>query len=410
MVKRPPDWLLALFLVAGVYLWQRTAFPLWMIDLLPLQLAAHQWENGDVEDMYTPVAKFDEWYKKWEPESKKIGGEGFGNPYFYPPFVAASLSSVSSVDAIIWRNVLFSINVLLIFVNAWFVLLLTGVERNRRNILWCIALVLLCFPMSRTTKLGQIVPLLAALTWFGLLWLRAEKQKLAGAMLGFVGAVKLFPIGIVALPFITRRWKTVYTALLVAMGIYGLSLLMLGLRVHELFWEAVNEFRTLAYPYQGNQSVLGWFVRLAYDKPLIDIVPFSDARLELAKKVILALVALPTVAWLAFFRKGYNKVSFPAYAGLLLAGIVLSLSTSWEHYWLWLLPVLGWAIHEEWTNNESRFRLYWIFIASFFFLMKLTRFYQESDLGRIVSGSQCIGMLMLWFWLFYRVRRAALSA
>ncbi len=168
-----------------------------------------------------PVAEFDEWYKKWEPESKRIGGEGFGNPYFYPPFVAASLSPISSVDAKIWRNVLFSINIILIFVNAWFVLFLTGVARNRRNILWCIALVLLCYPMSRATKLGQIVPLLAALTWFGLLWLRDEKQRLAGLMLGFVGAVKLFPIGIVALPFITRRWKTVYTALLVAIGIYA---------------------------------------------------------------------------------------------------------------------------------------------------------------------------------------------
>ncbi len=406
-MKRPPDWLLVLLLVAGVYLWQRTAFPLWMIDLLPIQLAAHQWENGDVESMYTPVAKFDEWYKRWEPEAQKIGGEGFGNPYFYPPFVAASLSSVSSVDAKIWRNILFAINVGLIFLNAWVVLRLTGAKRNFRNVLWCIALVLLCFPISRTTKLGQIVPLLAALTWIGLLWLRDEKQRLAGLMLGFVGAVKLFPIGIIAIPFITKRWKTVITALLVVLGIYGLSLVMLGLRIHEFFWEAVSEFRTLAYPYQGNQSLLGWFIRLAYDKPLIDIVPFTDARLEVAKKVILSLVAVPTIAWLALYRNGYSRASFPAYIGLLLAGIMLSLSTSWEHYWLWLLPVLGWAIHEEWTLNESRFRLYWILITSFFFLMKLTRFYQDSDLGRIMSGSQTVGMLMLWLWLFYRVRKAA---
>lgn len=408
-MRHPPDWLLALLLIAGVYLWQRTAFPLWMIDLLPIQLAAHQWEQGDVENMYTPVAKFDEWYKTYESEAVSLGGEGFGNPYFYPPFVAASLSPVSSVHALVWRNVLFSINVLLIFVNAWFVLRLTGITRSWRNWLWCIALVLLCFPMSRTTKLGQIVPLLAALTWFGLLWLRNERQYFAGVMLGFIGAVKLFPIGMLALPAITRRWKTVAVMILTPLVIYALSLALLGLRVHELFWEAVNEFRTLAYPYQGNQSLVGWFIRLAYDKPLIDILPFTDAKLELAKKVIIALVAVPTVVWMTVFRSGYNRDTFPAYAGILLAGIMLSLSTAWEHYWLWLLPVLGWAIHDEWTQNESRFRLYWILIASFFFLMKLTRFYQGSDLGRIMSGSQTTGMIMLWLWLFYRVRRAALT-
>lgn len=410
LVKHPPDWLLALLLLAGMYLWQRTAFPLWMIDLLPIQLAAHQWEDGEVEGIYGPVDKYDAWQERWKPVALGLGGEGFGNPYFYPPFVAASLSPVSKVDAKIWRDVLFVINVSLIFVNAWFVMLITGAVRNRRNILWCITFVLLAFPISRATKLGQIVPSLAALTWVGLFWLRAEKQRLAGTILGFVAAVKLFPAGFLLLPTLTKRVKTVLIAIAVIATIYGLSLLILGLRVHELFWQAVTEFRTLVYAFQGNQSLTGWFVRLAYDFPLENFnVPITDAKIETAKQIILVLIALPTVFWLFFYRAGYNKQSFPAFAGMLMAGMMLAMSNSWEHYWLWLLPVLGWAIHEEWTQNESRFRLYWILIASFFFLMKLTRFYQESDLGRIISGSQCVGMLMLWFWLFYRVRRAALS-
>ncbi|MCL4304855.1 DUF2029 domain-containing protein [bacterium] len=404
-MKHPPDWILALLLVAGVYLWQRTAFPPWMVDLLPIQLAAHQWGQGDIENMYAPVDRFDEWYKTYEPVARSLGGEGFGNPYFYPPFVAATLAPASSVHARVWRNVLFAANVCLIFLNAWFVLLLTGANRTLRNALWCVSLVLLCYPMSRAAKLGQIVPALAALTWAGLLWLRAEKDTLAGVLLGFVGAVKLFPIGFVALPVVMKRWKTVKSAALIFIAIFGVSLLVLGLRVHELFWAAVNEFRTLTYPYQGNQSLLGWFVRLVYDKSLVDIVPFSDARMETAKLAIIALIALPTIAWLVFFRRGYDKESFPAFAGLLLSGTLLALPTAWEHYWLWMLPVLGWALHEEWTHNESRFRLTWILIASIFFLTKLTRFYDETDVGRVFSGSQCVGMIMLWFWLLHRIRR-----
>ncbi len=378
-----------------------------MVDLLPIQLAAHEWKVGEVEWMYAPNDHFNEWYARCDSIAATLGGEGFGNPYFYPPFVAATLAPVSDVHALIWRDVLFGINVLLIFVYALLVLRICRVAVTRRAFLWGVALALLSYSMSRTTKLGQIVPLLAALTWFGLLWLREHKFWRAGLMLGLISAVKLFPFGFIVLPLVGRRIKVAAIWIGTVVVIYASSLVLLGITVHQYFWKAATQFGTLIYPYQGNQSLIGWYARLFRRKALIDIVPFSDPGIETAKWIITAVVMGLTVFWMWRYRQRLNDQSFPAFAGVLIAGIILSLSTSWDHYWLFELPVLGWAINEEWTRDESRFRLGWILGASFLFLMKLTRFYVDTPLGRVITGSQTMGMVMLWLWLFWWIREKA---
>ena len=102
-------------------------------------------------------------------------------------------------------------------------------------------------------------------------------------------------------------------------------------------------------------------------------------------------------------RRAIHDDSFPAFTGLLISGILLSLANSWDHYWLFQLPVLGWAIYQEWNLGTSRLRLLWILAAAFLILMKLTRFYGNDTFGRIISGSQTMGMIMLWLWLLWRV-------
>jgi hypothetical protein len=49
--RRAPDWLLGLLLLTGVFLWQRTAFPAWMVDLFHLQYAAYEYRIGETEWM-----------------------------------------------------------------------------------------------------------------------------------------------------------------------------------------------------------------------------------------------------------------------------------------------------------------------------------------------------------------------
>ncbi|MBU1983700.1 hypothetical protein KJ815_04750, partial [bacterium] len=103
----PPDWLLIALLAIGVFLWQRTVFSLWMVDLFPNQLGAYFWKNGQSEWMYTPLRKNAEWVHVRSPVAVELGAEGDPNTFMYPPFVAAVLSPLAEMPAVWWRNALF---------------------------------------------------------------------------------------------------------------------------------------------------------------------------------------------------------------------------------------------------------------------------------------------------------------
>ena len=78
--------MLGLLLIAGAALWQRTAFPLWSVDLFHIQLAAQEWRAGEPKWMYAPLDRYDEWVAHREPIARKLGETGYANAYFYPPF------------------------------------------------------------------------------------------------------------------------------------------------------------------------------------------------------------------------------------------------------------------------------------------------------------------------------------
>ena len=68
-----------------------------------------------------------------------------------------------------------------------------------------------------------------------------------------------------------------------------------------------------------------------------------------------------------------------------------------------LAPVVGMAINEVWTRGDRRVWECLLAVAVFLFSMKLISFYGNSTLGRLISGSQTMGMFLLWIWLLRRV-------
>ena len=384
-------------------MWQRTVFPLWMVDLFHIQCAAYQWHEGDKEWIYAPTDRYEQWKLHREPIAAKLGYDEYPNPYFYPPFLAAILAPVSDVSARTWRNVVFVLNTLLLFAFALLIARLCADKVSLRGLLWALALVLCAYPMSRASKLGQIVPLLAVLTWAGLLWMRTGKPIASGLLLGVTSAVRLFPLGLAILPLFARRWRILSLWIGSAIAIWVLSLFMLGPEIHRDWWEAAREFGTRIYPFFGNQSPAGWLVRLSSDSAIDSLTPVSNSALAVTR-LLFALFFIggsALVLWLK--RAQIRQAAFPASAGLLMSGILLGMPNSWEHYWLFVLPVLGWAIHETWFQRDRRFWEFWLAVAAFLFLMKLTHFYGDSVTGRIASGSQTVGMLLFWIWLIRRV-------
>lgn len=407
----PPDWLLAIFLIAGLYLWQRTTFPLWEVDLLPFQLAAYQYKHGDIEGIYAPQAKLDSWTEHYRSVAvNELHGEGFGNPYFHPPFLLPLLAPLSEFPAYTWRNTLFVINIAVLFFLAHYALRAcdlttpkraTCTRNELRKWLWAIAFVLIAYPFSRAMHLGQIVPILVVMTWAGLFAMQRGAIITSGILLGVISSIKLFPAGLLLIALLTGKIRLFAIAVATMTVVYATAIAVMGTQIFLLWWDAVREFGSLVYPFFGNQSLLGWWTRIFRNQPLDDCVPYGDQGLMTIKWVIEIGVALTTLTVL-WRTRGRIESNFIPASGLLISGILLALATAWEHYWLWTLPVLAWAIHSVYKEEQWGFSQWWIAGTAFLMLMKLTRFYSDDLFGRIMSGSQTMGMIGLWLWLIWR--------
>lgn len=405
--KFPPDWLLIALLVIGVFLWQRSTFPLWMVDLFPNQLGAHFWKSGQPEWMYTPIAKNADWVQVRQPVAMELGAEGDPNTFMYPPFVAAMLAPLAEVPARWWRNALFVINLILIPVFAWQIRVVSGAGRTWRAFLWSLALVLVTYPVARATKLGQLTPLLFAVFWMAMLWLQ-KRRAVAGAILaGLISAVKVFPLAAAAILLLMKQTRAAAWWFGTVIAIYAASLSLLGWRVHGYWWEVMREFSGLVQPFFGNQAPLAWFARGYYQRPMIDVIPFTTPLLGALKILFLIVFLAGTIGVLWRTRESWRDQSYTLGMGLLLAGLHLAMPVMWEHYWIILLPPLAWAIRETWMRGDHPFWMAWLFAAVFFFTMKLTRFYGDDLFGQLASGSQSLGMLLFWVWLLRRALRGS---
>lgn len=403
MRSHPPDYVLVLALAIGIFLWQRTVFPLWMVDLSHIQIAAYEFGAGETEWMYAPADRLDAWKAHVEPTARRLGVEGNLNAYFYQPVIAAVLSPLAGARATIWRDVLFFINIALLGVFAYQILRLCSVSLTLRTFLWALTLVLLAYPMARATKLAQIVPLLAAGMWAAILLLRSGRQRAAGLILGIIGAIKLFPLGLVLDPLLQRKWRPVAWCAGTLIAFYAIPIALLGWEIHAAWWEAVRDFSSVVYCYFGNQALTAWFARAVLGYDLLHTQIVAPLIVRLLRAFCIAVFGGLTV-WILWKRNRdpVQEVWMPR-IGLLSSGILLSLPVVWDHYLLFVLPALGWAIHDVWSRGDRRFWELWLAVSTFFFCMKLTRFYTDSPLGHIVSGSQAAGLLMLWIWFARRM-------
>jgi hypothetical protein len=408
--KRPSDVWLILLLAVGIFLWQRTAIPLWMVDLFHIQYAAYEFRAGEIEWMYSTDAQMDKWLAHREPVAQKLGAEGTPNADYYPPFFPAILAPVSNVPARVWRDVLFAVNIVLHFFFAWLIVYLCRVPVTWRSILWGLVPVFLSYPMSRAVELGQTLPLFSALTWIALLLMQNDKQFAGGVILGIVSSIKLFPAGFILIPFVERKFRAVWTWIITGLVIYGVSVPLLGTRIWILWWDAFRDLSSNAWAFFGNQSLSGWYMRviLGYS---FRAEHFPPPPSVLVLRAVACLIFGGITLWVLGRRwQDRNNDLFVPRAGVVICGILLILPVAWEHYWLFALPALGWAIHEVWTKRDARFWELWLAVAAFFCIIKLNRFYGDDSFRSLITGNHTIGLLMLWTWFVRRLWNPAHNA
>jgi hypothetical protein len=373
-----------------------------MIDIFPNKIASYSFAVGMDDIIYTDLEEIEQWTLSTDSLARDLGLDCDLSPFMYAPFVAAMLSPAGHLPARWWRDILLIINIGFVFVFACQILILCEVKISWRGLLWALTLILICYPLARAAKLGQVVPLLAAVFWMGVLLLKRWEVG-GGILIGAIGAIKLFPIAIIPVLILQKRYRAALSALISIIVIYAISFMTIGVELHQRWWRMMVDFGNVVIPYFGNQSLPAWIARLGFNQKMDDVEPVTDPLFVWIRLLIVVVIAGITI-WILWQARKYElQKGLEIRLAFAFAGILLATATAWEHYWLFVLPVLGYVIYEVWIRGDVPFWEWWLALTVFFFTMKLTRFYVDTPLGGLISGSQTLGMLMLWIWFWRRL-------
>jgi len=199
---------------------------------------------------------------------------------------------------------------------------------HRLAMLWT-AVTMWIEPLRSTFDYGQINVLLMLIV----LWAAyTTRWWLSGLLVGVAAGIKLTPA--IAGVYLAgmRRWAAAVSSVVVFLATVGVSALVVGDQTRYYFTELLGDaHRVGPIATSFNQSWRGGISRiLGHDA--------GFGPLVLAAIAVTAVVAV--LAWRALSASDrLGKLLVVELFGLLLSPI------SWTHHWVWLVPLMIWAIH-----------------------------------------------------------------
>ncbi|HYN67101.1 MAG TPA: glycosyltransferase 87 family protein [Ornithinibacter sp.] len=250
-------------------------------------------------------------------------------PFTYPPFAAVLFAPLALLPDVVARVVLTLVSL---------AALATVVEVLRRRlaltplqVVPTVLVVLALEPLLRTLLLGQVNAVLIALV---VLDCFVVPERHRGWLIGVAAGIKLTPAIFVVWLLLRREWGAALRAAAAGLVTVGVGLVVAP-SSSWFYWSGgfgdLGRFGAAAVLGTDNQSLSAVVARLAG----LTSVP---AALVLA----CGLVAVGLGSWVAArcLRRGDDVGALLAVA---LGGLLAS-PVSWSHHWLWVAPLLLWAV------------------------------------------------------------------
>jgi alpha-1,2-mannosyltransferase len=268
-------------------------------------------------------------------------------PYLYPPpslLFFFPLSALTYADA---RHIVLIVNQLLFLFLVWAIPLSLFRARPKHDfavIVLCIVYSLTFYPVVVTLEHGQVNLLL--LVFIVLFWLFARKEKpvLAAFFLALAILLKTYPIIIVPLLLLTRRWReSLYTIAWLGLAVV-VSLMVLPNAVwHDWLVNVLPSGGYMItpagmYPPAAiwNQNLNGFFARAFAGGEWSDPVWVNPALAKFLTYITAGLISAVTA--LAIWRSRIFKDSLDRTMLVALPAMYLMAPFSWEHHLVYLLP------------------------------------------------------------------------
>ena len=319
--KPPPLGTSALVLTAGICWVALVHFALQPLPLDDLQApvrAAADWMHG--ADPYRAALA--------DPTNGVLSGSGFVYPpYTLPLFAVMSVIGFSAA-ATVWQLVQ-------VAALAWLVWDLST-PRTARRVASLSIMAILFYPVITNLVLGQGGLVTMATLWLANTMLRRGRQRVAGSLVAAGSALKLFPLAVVFIFVVGRRWLAVAgsaTSLLLAAAV---TLPWVANLWPEYIQRVLYSKVMSSTTFPDDQSIFGAVNRTLtanpYQHRLGDLPVLAHTLGAVAALGVLAVVF--TMAWR--LRRSDDSLAY----ALVLAVLPLTLPYSWQHYYVLALPLM----------------------------------------------------------------------
>lgn len=203
-----------------------------------------------------------------------------------------------------------------------------GAHGRRVAMVWT-AVTIWIEPLRSTFDYGQVnMLLMTAVLWA----VYSTRWWLSGLLVGLAAGIKLTPAVSGVYLAGARRWAATVFSAVIFLATIGISVLVVGDQTRYYFTELLGDaHRVGPIATSFNQSWRGGLSRiLGHD------VGFGP----LLVTAVAGTAVLAVVAWCALDRSDrLGRLIVVEVFGLLLSPI------SWTHHWVWLVPLMIWAIH-----------------------------------------------------------------
>lgn len=318
-------------------------------------LYEHGWKyrdtpNKDLPSFYTAsVSVFNLGESPYDSERLELlmDGNEYVYPYLYPPpslLFFFPLAVLTYTDA---RHIVLIVNQLLFLFLIWAIplsLLRVRPKHDFPAIAVCIVYSLTFYPVVVTLEHGQVNILL--LVFFILFWIFARKEKpvLAAFFLALAILLKTYPIILIPLLLLTRRWReSLYTVAWLGLAVI-VSLVVLPYTVwHDWLVNVLPSGGYMStpagmYPPAAiwNQNLNGFFARAFTENSWSNPVSVNP---DLAKILTYAAAGLTAaITGLTVWRGQSCEDNLDCTMLVALPAMYLIAPFSWEHHLVYLLP------------------------------------------------------------------------
>lgn len=256
----------------------------------------------------------------------------FPLPFTYPPFAAVVFYPLHLLPfglvAFLWQVATMAALYGAVRLSQRLMGVATGAAGRRVAMLWT-AVAIWIEPLRSTFDYGQVnVLLMTAVLWA----VYTTRWWLSGLLVGVAAGIKLTPAISGVYLVGARRWGAAVFSAVIFVATIGISVLVVGDQTRYYFTDLLGDaHRVGPIATSFNQSWRGGISRiLGHD------VGFGP----LLVTAVAVTAVLAVLAWRALGSTDrLGRLLVVELFGLLLSPI------SWTHHWVWLVPLMFWAIH-----------------------------------------------------------------